>query len=88
MSRRSAGQEHRWNVRHFFVFPDGKTDPTLAEVDRYAEDYRRVAYGIAQVQFVTHDAMADSQREQAFKELVGSERSLELFRILRTGIPK
>ena len=88
MVRRHAGVEHRWNVRHFFVFPDGKIDPTLAEVDRYAEDYRRVAYGIAQVQFVTHDGLTDTQREQAFRELVGSEKSLEMFRVLRTGMPK
>jgi len=88
MLRRNMGQEHRWNVRHFFVFPDGKIDPTLAEVDRYAEDYRLLAYGIAQVQFVTADAMSESQREQVFKELVGSERSLAMFRVLRTGIPK
>jgi Protein of unknown function (DUF3485) len=83
-----GGMEQRWNVRHFFVFPDGTIDSTLRSVDAAAEDYRRLAYGVTQVQFITQDAMPQNQREQAFKELVGSERSLEMFRVLRTGIPK
>jgi hypothetical protein len=88
MHRRSGGQEHRWNVRSFYVFPDGTFGGTLAEIDAAAEDYRKLAYGMAQVQFITFDGMPELQREQAFKELVGSERSLEMFRVLRTGIPK
>jgi hypothetical protein len=84
----SGGLDQVWNVRHFFVFPDGTIGSTLGEVDAAAEDYRRLAYGVTQVQFITPDVMPQGQREQAFKELVGSERSLEMFRVLRTGIPK
>ena len=88
MSRRHAGQERRWNVRHFFVFPDGTFGGSLAQVDAAAEDYRRLAYGVTQVQFVTVDAMPEAQRDAAFNELVGSEKSLAMFRVLRTGIPE
>jgi len=88
MHRRSGGNEHRWNVRSFFIFPDGTFGGTLAQVDAAAEDYRKLAYGVAHAQFITYDGMPESQREQAFSELVGSERSLAMFRVLRTGIPK
>jgi hypothetical protein len=88
MHRVTGGRDDRWNIRSFYVFPDGTVGGTLAQIDAAAEDYAKLAYGIAQVQFITVDGMSESQREQAFKELVGSERSLEMFRVLRTGIPK
>jgi hypothetical protein len=83
------GKLQKWNVRNFFIFPDGHFGATLAELDRAAEDYRKLAYGVAQVQLVTFDPrLTDKQRDDIFSKLVGSERSLELIRILRTGIPR
>ena len=83
------GKRQVWNVRSFYVFPDGHFGATLLELDRAAEDYRKLAYGVAQVQLVTFDPwLTDKQRDDIFSTLVGSERSLELIRVLRTGIPR
>jgi hypothetical protein len=83
------GKRQVWNVRNFYIFPDGHFGATLAELDRAAEDYRKLAYGVAQVQLVTFDPrLTDAQRDDIFTTLVGSEQSLELIRVLRTGIPR
>jgi hypothetical protein len=83
------GKGQIWNVRSFYIFPDGHFGATLRELDQAAEDYRKLAYGVAQVQLVTFDPrLTDKQRDDIFSTLVGSERSLELIRTLRTGIPR
>jgi hypothetical protein len=76
------------NVRNFFIFPDGHFGATLKELDQAAADYRKLKYGVVQVQVITPADISDAQRNEIFKRLVGSERSLEMIRILRTGIPK
>ncbi len=76
-------------VYSFFVFPDGTIGTSLADLDRFAANYRKLAYGVAHVQVLTwNPAMTDKQRDEIFSILVGSERCLEMVRVLRTGIPK
>jgi hypothetical protein len=77
------------NVRNFFIFPDGTFGSSLAALDAAASDYRKVKYGVTQVQLVTPGrGLSERQQDEIFSTLVGSERSLEMIRILRTGIPK
>lgn len=76
------------NVRNFFIFPDGHFGATLKELDDAASDYRKLKYGVTQVQFLTGTGLSDAQRDEIFQTLVGSERSLDMIRTLRTGIPK
>ena len=77
------------NVRNFFIFPDGHFGATLKELDQAASDYRKLKYGVVQVQVVTPgEGLSDKQRDEIFQKLVGSERSIEMIRILRSGIPK
>jgi hypothetical protein len=77
------------NVRNFFIFPDGHFGATLKELDDAASNYRKLKYGVVQVQVVTSgEGLSDVQRDKIFQNLVGSERSLEMIRILRSGIPK
>ena len=77
-----------FNVRNFFIFPDERFGSTLLELDEAAADYRKLKYGVTQVQFLTDPRLTDRQRDEIFSTLVGSERSLEMIRTLRTGIPK
>jgi hypothetical protein len=81
-------QEQRWTLRNFYIFPDGRVGATPDELNRAAEDYRRLAYGAAQVQVVTGTAMTERARDEVFQALVGSQKSLEMIRVLRAGIPK
>jgi hypothetical protein len=77
------------NVRNFFIFPDGHFGATLKELDDAASNYRKLKYGVVQVQVVTSgDGLSEKQRNEIFQNLVGSERSIEMIRILRSGIPK
>jgi hypothetical protein len=76
------------NVRNFFIFPDGHFGATLLELDQAAADYRKLKYGVTQVQFLTAAGITDGQRDEIFSKLVGSEKSLEMILTLRTGIPK
>lgn len=89
LERRSAqGRLQAWTIRNFYIFPDGQFGATPAELDRVAEDYRRMAYGAAQVQLVTTSGLSRPARDEVFRTLVGSEKSLEMIRVLRAGIPK
>jgi hypothetical protein len=77
------------NVRNFFIFPDGTFGAKLEELEQAAQDYRKLKYGVTQVQVVTlDDAMSDEQRDKIFQRLVGSEQSVEMIRTLRNGIPR
>jgi hypothetical protein len=83
------GQLEVLNVRNFFIFPDGHFGATLHDLDEAASNYRKLKYGDVQVQVVTPQlALTDKQRDEIFQNLVGSERSIEMIRILRSGIPK
>jgi hypothetical protein len=82
------GTMYTLNVRNFFIFPDGHFGATLKELDDAAADYRKLKYGVTQVQFLTATGLSDGQRDEIFQTLVGSERSLDMIRTLRTGIPK
>jgi hypothetical protein len=89
LERSSAlGKTQAWTVQNFYIFPDGHFGSTGEELDRAAADYRRVAYGAAQVQVVTGTATPQAVRDEVWRVLVGSEKSLEMIRILRSGIPK
>ena len=88
MERPEGLSTRRWNLRSFYIFPDGHYGATLEELDRAAEDYRKLAFGVAQVQLITSDQMNEKQRDEAFEQLVGSERSLEMIRVLRSGISR
>jgi hypothetical protein len=89
LERSFKGQVQAWTVRNFYIFPDGRFGSTGEELNRAAEDYRRLAYGAAQVQVVTATAaMTERMRDEVFRALVGSEKSLEMIRVLRAGIPK
>jgi len=89
LERRSGkGQLQAWTIRNFYIFPDGQFGATPAELDRVAEDYRRMAYGVAQIQLVTTSGLSRAARDEVFRTLVGSEKSLEMIRVLRAGIPK
>jgi hypothetical protein len=77
------------NVRNFFIFPDGHFGATLKELDEAASNYRKLKYGVVQVQVVTvGEGLSEKQRDEIFKNLVGSKKSIEMIRILRSGIPK
>ena len=82
------GKTQAWTVQNFYIFPDGHFGSSGEELDRAAADYRRVAYGAAQVQVVTGTATSQAVRDEVWRDLVGSEKSLEMIRILRSGIPK
>jgi hypothetical protein len=82
------GRLQRINIRNFFIFPDGHFGATLADLDDAAADYRKLKYGVTQVQLLTGPDLTDRQRDEVFSTLVGSERSLDMIRILRTGIGK
>lgn len=85
--QRADGQWEVWNVRNFFIFPDGHFGASLKELDEAAQDYRRLKYGVAQVQLLTPGAgLSDRQRDEIFSDLVGSQQSLEMIRVLRTGM--
>jgi hypothetical protein len=89
MERTTAlGKTQAWTVQNFYIFPDGRFGSSGEELDRAAADYRRVAYGAAQVQVVTGTATPQAVRDEVWRVLVGSEKSLEMIRILRSGIPK
>jgi hypothetical protein len=89
MERSTAlGKTQAWTVQNFYIFPDGHFGSSGEELDRAAADYRRVAYGAAQVQVVTGTATPQAVRDEVWRVLVGSEKSLEMIRILRSGIPK
>ena len=89
LERSSAlGKTQAWTVQNFYIFPDGRFGSTGEELNRAAEDYRRMAYGAAQVQVVTGTATPQAVRDEVWRVLVGSEKSLEMIRILRSGIPK
>ena len=89
LERSSAlGKTQAWTVQNFYIFPDGHFGSSGEELDRAAADYRRVAYGAAQVQVVTGTATPQAVRDEVWRVLVGSEKSLEMIRILRSGIPK
>jgi len=89
LERRTAdGKLQAWTIRNFYIFPDGTFGATPADLDRVAEDYRRMAYGVGQVQLVTTSGLSRSARDEVFRALVGSEKSLEMIRVLRAGIPK
>jgi hypothetical protein len=81
------GQRQAWTIQNFYIFPNGRFGATGAELNQAAADYRRVAYGAAQVQIVTATAMKDSVRQQIWQGLVGSRQCLEMIRVLRSGIP-
>jgi len=88
MHRNSGGSTSRWVVYDLFIFPDGRDGTTLEEIDRVAQDYRKMKYGIAHVQLVTWDPlMTNKERDEIFSILVGSESCLQMVRVLRTGIP-
>jgi hypothetical protein len=84
------------HVRNFFIFPDGHFASALSDLESTAADYRKVRYGVTQVQLVivveAHDRggqfLTDDEQDEIFTQLVGSERSLDMIRTLRTGIPK
>ncbi len=76
------------NVRNFFIFPDGHFGATLKELDEAASNYRKLKYGVVQVQVVMPENLPEQKQNEIFYRLVGSERSLEMIRILRSGIPK
>ena len=76
-------------IKHRPRDPDGHFGATLRELDEAAQDYRRLKYGVSQVQLVTSGTgLSDAQRDEIFQNLVGSERSIEMIRVLRSGIPK
>lgn len=88
IERTSAqGQRQAWTIQNFYIFPSGQFGATGAELNQAAADYRRLAYGAAQVQIVTLTAMREAVRQQIWQELVGSQQSLEMMRVLRSGIP-
>jgi hypothetical protein len=84
--QRADGQWDAVNVRNFFIFPDGHFSASLKELDQAAQDYRRLKYGVAQVQLLTSVNLTDAQRNEIFSDLVGSQKSLEMIRVLRTGM--
>lgn len=89
MNRKSPDGLQRWVVYDLFIFPDGRDGTELREIDRFSQDYRTLKYGIAHLQVVTSDpTLKDGDRDKIYQSLVGSERCLEMFRVLRTGIPK
>jgi hypothetical protein len=81
------GQKQAWTIQNFYIFPNGRFGATGAELNQAAADYRRLAYGAAQVQVVTGTSMNEKVREDVWQELVGSKQSLEMIRVLRSGIP-
>jgi hypothetical protein len=88
IERTSAqGQKQAWTIQNFYIFPNGQFGATGAELNRAAADYRRLAYGAAQVQIVSLTAMKEEIRQQIWQELVGSKECLEMIRVLRSGIP-
>jgi hypothetical protein len=89
MERSTAlGKTQAWTVQNFYIFPDGRFGSTGEELDRAAADYRRVAYGAAQVQVVTATATPQAVRDVVWRVLVGSEKWWERIRIQPSGIPK
>ncbi|HSI37052.1 MAG TPA: exosortase/archaeosortase family protein [Tepidisphaeraceae bacterium] len=89
MNRQTPQGAQRWVVYDFFIFPDGRDGTTLAEIDRFAQDYRKLKYGICHVQVVTWDPrMTTQERDQVFSTLVGSERFRDMVRVMRTGMPR
>jgi hypothetical protein len=85
--QRPDGQWDVTNVRNFFIFPDGHFGASLKELEEAAQDYRRLKYGVAQVQLLTAGVgLTDKQRDDIFSDLVGSQKSLEMIRVLRTGM--
>jgi hypothetical protein len=88
VERNEIGGLSRRTVQNFYIFPDGHFGASLKELDRAAEDYRQLKFGVTQVQLVTHTNLSDTTRDEIFQRLVGSERSLEMIRTLRTGISK
>ncbi|HYE20334.1 MAG TPA: exosortase/archaeosortase family protein [Tepidisphaeraceae bacterium] len=89
MNRQTPQGAQRWVVYDFFVFPDGRDGTSLAEIDRFAQDYRKLKYGICHVQVVTWDPrMTTHERDQVFSTLVGSERFRDMVRVMRTGMPR
>ena len=88
VQRTSAqGQRQAWTIQNFYIFPSGQFGATGAELNQAAADYRRLAYGAAQVQIVTITAMKETIRQQIWQELIGSKECLEMLRVLRSGIP-
>jgi hypothetical protein len=83
----TQGRTQAWTVQNFYIFPDGSFGASGQELDRAAADYRRLAYGAAQVQIVTGTSVSEATRDEMWRVLVGSEKSLEMMRILRAGIP-
>lgn len=84
------GRVRRWTIQNFFIFPDGRFGASMSDLDDTAADYRKVMYGAAQVQLITSTILPRNglTRDAIFETLVGSKSSLEMIRILRTGIPK
>jgi hypothetical protein len=82
------GQKQAWTIQNFYIFPDGRFGATAAELNRAAADYRRLAYGAAQVQVVTGSSMPEPVRQEIWRDLVSSKQSLEMIRTLRSGIPQ
>ena len=83
----SQGRTQAWTVQNFYIFPDGTFGASGQALDRAAADYRRLAYGAAQVQIVTGTSISDTVRQEMWQDLVGSQESLQMMRILRAGIP-
>jgi hypothetical protein len=83
----TQGRTQAWTVQNFYIFPDGSFGASGQALDRAAADYRRLAYGAAQVQVVTGTSVSEATRDEMWRVLVGSEKSLEMMRILRAGIP-
>jgi hypothetical protein len=81
------GQRQAWTVQNFYIFPNGQFGATGAELNKAAADYRRLAYGAAQVQVVTNTSLNERVRQQIWQEVVGSKQCLEMIRVLRSGIP-
>src|SRR5260221_2971969 len=83
-----GGPKQAWTIQNFYIFPDGRFGATGEELNRAAADYRRLGYGAAQVQIVTGTSMSEAARQQVWRDLVNSEKSLEMIRTLRSGIPQ
>ncbi|MDB5322237.1 MAG: hypothetical protein JWN40_3868 [Phycisphaerales bacterium] len=84
----AQGQKQAWTIQNFYIFPDGRFGATGAELNQAAADYRRLAYGAAQIQVVTATSMPEAVRQEIWRDLVSSKKSLEMIRTLRSGIPQ
>jgi len=63
-------------VDNFFVLPGAGIEPNRDEVIKAAGDLQRRFYGVAQIQLVFSGDTTESQRDEAFAELIGPMEDL------------